>query len=118
MYAEFSDGMETVQSNIINFTGINDSYSLKEVYLNSYPNPFNPTTNIRYSLPKMVKNAKLSIFNIRGELVKEFPIDKQKSELIWNGTDKDDNAVASGLYLYRVEADNYQSEVKKMMLLK
>ena len=118
VYAEFSDGMETVQSNIINFTGINDSYSLKEVYLNSYPNPFNPTTNIRYSLPKMVKNAKLMIFNIRGELVKEFPIYKQRAEIIWNGTDKDNNAVASGLYLYRVVSDDYQSGVKKMMLLK
>ena len=90
----------------------------------NYPNPFNPITNIRYSLPKMVKNAKLMIFNIRGELVKEFPIYKQKAEVIWNGTDRHNNNVASGLYLYRIESVNRltglnnKSETKKMLLLR
>jgi len=88
--------------------------------LNSnYPNPFNPSTSIRYGLPAE-SNVRLQIYNILGQLVASLVNEKQPAgyqSVIWNAN------VASGIYFYRLEAVSATDgktfvDVKKMLLLK
>lgn len=85
----------------------------------NYPNPFNPTTTIEFDAPK-AGNAKLTISNIRGQVVRtllDAPITAGKQTLVWNGDDDRGQSVASGLYLYRLEMSG-QTRTKRMLLIK
>ncbi len=85
----------------------------------NYPNPFNPETTISFDMPKAA-NANLSIYNVKGQLVKTL-FDGQakfgRNELVWNGTDNNGSSVSTGLYFYRLSA-NGKVESRKMMLMK
>jgi hypothetical protein len=85
----------------------------------NYPNPFNPTTTISFSLPAAGK-AKIEVFNILGNLVAT-PFDGTAqsglNEVVWDGRNSNGETVSSGIYFYRLSADNY-NETKKMTLLK
>lgn len=89
-----------------------------ELYQNE-PNPFNPETAIRYDLP-VPGHVRLEIFNILGQKVVTLVdrhMDAGAHRVIWNGTDRDGNTVASGIYLYRLSAGT-ETARRKMMLLK
>jgi len=101
---------------------INEKLSLVpekfELYQN-YPNPFNPNTEIGFALPE-ASHVKLEIYNIAGRRVATLVDEclEANSYLIeWNGTDYNGQSVASGVYLYRLDAGQYV-ETKKMILLK
>ncbi len=85
----------------------------------NYPNPFNPSTTIQYDLPKG-ENVKLKVYDILGRevatLVDAFQ-DAGTYKAQWNGRNNNDEALASGIYLYSFEAGSYKS-VKKMIYLK
>ncbi len=84
------------------------------------PNPFNPSTTIAYALPASA-TVKLKIYNVAGQLVKTLVNHKQDAgqyELQWNGTNEQNRAVAGGVYLYQLEADNKTIAGKRMVLLK
>lgn len=85
----------------------------------NYPNPFNPTTNIKFNIPS-ASNVKLSVYNVKGQLVKTL-VDNNlpagEHHVSWNGVDNNNNSVASGVYFYKLEA-NGQSEMRKMLLMK
>ncbi len=85
----------------------------------NYPNPFNPTTSISFSLAK-AGQATLKIYNTKGQLVKTL-INTEKSSgnhtVVWNGMNNEGKAVSSGIYFYRLDAPGY-SKTRKMMLLK
>ena len=99
------------------YTGILDEFSnspYKYELSQNYPNPFNPTTKIKYDLPKSVK-VKIEVFNLLGQKIetlinKPMPAGSHKVEF----TAKD---LPSGVYLYRIEAGEFQ-QVKKMILLR
>ena len=96
-------------------TGIPKAYQLFQ----NYPNPFNPETQIRYDLP-VSGHVKLSIYNILGQRVKVLVDEIQDAghkSVIWDGKDNGDKEVASGIYFYKIRAENYQ-KTKKMVLLK
>ncbi len=85
----------------------------------NYPNPFNPTTCIRYSLAQDAY-TELTIYNVRGQLVRTLVSEPQKAgshEITWYSTDDNRKSVASGVYLYKFKAGDY-SRVRKMLLLK
>ncbi len=86
----------------------------------NYPNPFNPSTKIRYALPKDNMKVQLSIFDVSGREVVKL-VNRVESgadhEVLWNGKNKAGQDVASGVYFYKLKADN-QEAVKKMVLLK
>lgn len=70
-----------------------------------YPNPFNPTTSIRFAV-QTPTSVKLQIFNLRGELVRTLANgDFQRGvyERVWNGRDHTGNLSASGIYFYRLQ---------------
>jgi hypothetical protein len=83
------------------------------------PNPFNPTTEISYAIPEAA-HVSLEVFNVVGQKVKTLVDDYQSAgryRVQWTGTDDHENSLASGVYLYRLNADTF-SDCKKMMLLK
>ncbi|MGD8778853.1 MAG: T9SS type A sorting domain-containing protein [Ignavibacteria bacterium] len=90
--------------------GLPTEFSLKQ----NYPNPFNPTTVIRYGLPQEA-NVVLKIYNILGEEVKTLVNTVQQAG--WHEINFDASKLTSGLYIYRIEAQDFV-EVKKMMLIK
>ena len=83
------------------------------------PNPFNPTTTIRFSLPSSERVA-LAVYNANGALVRTLVNDvKERGDhnITWDGRDMSGNPVSSGVYFYRLSAGKF-SESKKMVLLK
>ncbi len=86
---------------------------------NAFPNPFNPNTNIRYSL-KEVGKVKIEIYNMKGQKIKTFTQEHNSPgyyQVSWDGRDENGRSVASGIYLYRLTTANYTS-AKKMVLAK
>ena len=88
--------------------------------LRNYPNPFNPTTTISFSTKENFTNAKINIYNSKGQKVKTLLNDQMPAgehKIVWNGDDNLGNPVSTGLYYYRLSTDD-NTEIKKMMLLK
>ncbi len=84
----------------------------------NYPNPFNSTTKIRYDLASNGK-VKIKIYNLLGEEVMTLVDATQVTgtyEVLWNGKNDKGGDVASGLYLYRIQAGNFVQS-KKLVLL-
>jgi hypothetical protein len=86
----------------------------------NYPNPFNSSTVIEFALPVRAK-VNISIFNVLGQRVKTVVDDEYEAGRYmadWDGTSENGQAVASGMYFYKIEADNKYSNTKKLMILK
>jgi hypothetical protein len=85
----------------------------------NYPNPFNPTTTINYSIPNDT-DVSLSIYNVKGQKVTTLVNGNQIAgsyNAVWNGTDDKNNKVSSGIYFYKITAGE-KTEMKKMVLMK
>lgn len=96
-------------------TEIPTRYSLHQ----NFPNPFNPNTTIKFDLPK-ARLVNLSIYNIKGQLVKTLvsrKLDAGFHSINWNGTDSFGKLVATGVYFYKIEAGSFR-QIQKMTLLK
>ncbi len=116
----------TVPVNLtVTATGVNGNLPTATELTGNYPNPFNPTTNIQFSL-KTDSKVSLSIYNIRGQKVKTLVEDSMPAgyhSVIWNGKDESGKSVSSGVYFSRFDTsdrnngDKYTS-VKKVILLK
>ncbi|MBM4399342.1 MAG: T9SS type A sorting domain-containing protein, partial [Candidatus Cloacimonetes bacterium] len=85
----------------------------------NYPNPFTNSTIIRYSLSKTSETS-LSVYNIKGELVRTLVKSEQKSgkyQIEFNGLDNKSRALPSGVYFYRLAAGR-QTITHKLVILK
>jgi hypothetical protein len=85
----------------------------------SWPNPFNPTATIEYSLPR-AGELTIRIFNVRGELVRtlfEGRVTQSTGRVVWDGTDGSGRAVSSGVYFYQVKSADREA-FRKMTLVK
>ncbi len=104
-------------------TGINDGnlgVVAEEFALeNNYPNPFNPSTTIEFSVP-MASEVTLFIYNTLGQKVRTL-VDKNmpngKHSVVWNGRNDAGHTLPTGLYFYTLRAEN-TSLTKKMLLIK
>ena len=90
--------------------GIPERFSLEQ----NFPNPFNPVTQIKYSLAKD-EFVKITVYDILGQNVATLVNNNQKAGRYY--IDFDGTNFASGLYLYKIEAGSF-TDVKKMMLVK
>jgi hypothetical protein len=85
----------------------------------NFPNPFNPTTTIAYSIPQN-SEVKLTIYNLTGRQIINL-VQGQISAGIyfvnWDGTNDTGHPVSSGLYLYTIETENFRA-MKKMIYMK
>jgi len=86
----------------------------------NYPNPFNPSTTISFSIPKESK-VEITIYNIRGQKVRTVLKDNMGKGIyntIWNGKDSSGKEVGSGVYFYKLNVDGKTCAIKKCLLLK
>jgi hypothetical protein len=99
--------------------GLPRTYSLDQ----NYPNPFNPSTSIGYALP-VASSVSITIYDVTGRLIArpfEGEQDAGRHSILWHGRNLQGNNVASGLYLYKLEASSGGGTVvlsRKMLLLK
>ncbi len=85
----------------------------------NYPNPFNPTTVISYQLSK-ASNIELTIYNQLGQEVRTLVSGRQSAathHVQWDGRDNVGKQVVSGVYLYRLRADEFV-QARKMVVLR
>jgi hypothetical protein len=85
----------------------------------NHPNPFNPSTEISFSLP-VASNVRLDVFNIMGQTVATLVngnLQAGKHSVVWNGKSSAGETAASGVYFYKIEAAGF-TDVKKMLLMK
>jgi hypothetical protein len=97
---------------------------IPEINLSNYPNPFNPTTEIRFQISDFseIESAAIEIYNLKGQRVKTIPINSSTLQLInsitWNGTDDNFKPVSSGVYYYKLSVNGKTEAVRKCLLLK
>jgi CotH kinase protein/Lamin Tail Domain/Secretion system C-terminal sorting domain/Dockerin type I domain len=88
------------------------------ITLSNYPNPFNPSTTISFSLTtKSTENTKLIIYNLKGQQIRKFSIFNFQSSIVWDGTDQTNKSVSSGIYFYKLKSGNLE-QTNKMILMK
>jgi len=91
----------------------------------NYPNPFNPSTTIAYSLPEK-SSVVVKIYDLQGREINSFAVGEQSAgyqHIVWNGTNEIGNPLSSGVYIYRVMASSLGdgktfAKSAKMLLLK
>ncbi len=85
----------------------------------NFPNPFNPETTIRYGVPKTA-HVRLIIFNLRGQVVRTL-VDEQQTAgfhgVKWDGLSDSGEKLASGVYVYRLKAEQFV-QTRQMLMLK
>jgi hypothetical protein len=138
-YQPFSIGFEIIADRDtlvdVSMSVVGDNDVVETPYmsslLGSYPNPFNPSTTIVFSVgafPSTLEgvgggsnqSVHIDIYNIKGQKIRQlvdgiYTVGTHK--VVWNGLDDSGTAVSSGVYFYRMKTEGY-SETKKMMLLK
>lgn len=111
----WEDNTRTLYS-YVNITGVEDDLSIIKSFSlsNNYPNPFNPSTTIKYSIPEQ-SNVSIKVFDVIGREVSTLLNKKQQQgnyEVEFDGS-----YLPSGIYFYRLQAGDFV-ETKKMILLK
>ena len=84
----------------------------------NYPNPFNPSTIIPYQLP-MAAQVRLEVFNVLGQRVATLVNEERPAgfhAVVWDATNAADQAVAAGVYMYRLTAGGEQ-HTRRMVLI-
>lgn len=132
VFVEWSDGGELVHEVVIpdgdvtytahyaDPTAVDDPPErLVNALIQNHPNPFNPSTTIRFSLER-AGHARLVIYDTAGRPVRTLVdrrMDAGAQAVPWDGRDDDDHEVASGVLYYRLEAGEFV-QTKKMVLLR
>ncbi|MBC8346449.1 MAG: T9SS type A sorting domain-containing protein [Candidatus Marinimicrobia bacterium] len=109
------------QANVNHKGGIPETFSIYQ----NHPNPFNPTTMIKYSLPE-ASSVSLDIYDLLGSEIFGWSNNREDAgykQVTWNGKDHNGNAVPAGIYIYKLTAKSLENgqiftENKKMVLLK
>ena len=124
-----TDGFDTVKVNgddrvvYINryeYLNIEDEGVPTEFALHdNYPNPFNPTTTLRFDLPE-ISDVTLTIYNMLGQKVRTFDYQNTSAgyhSVTWNATNDYGDPVGAGVYLYQLQTKDFV-KTRKMILLK
>ena len=87
--------------------------------LPNQPNPFNPETKITYQLPRSCY-VRLQVYNSLGQMIRTL-VDQNQTvgtfSTVWNGRNSGHELVSSGIYIFKIEADEY-TMARKMLLLR
>lgn len=119
--AIYEDGQESEPSNTVMVevtSNGNNTIPLVTKLHGNYPNPFNPTTNIRFDLAKDTQ-VLLQVYNMKGQIVKtlvDYVMNTGKYDIEWNGKDDSGKSVASGMYFYRIRTADYRANGKCVLL--
>ena len=116
-------GMESDPSETVEYESVNadeDIIPLITELHGNYPNPFNPTTTISFSVAQNSDFVNLEIYNIKGQKVKQLIneiLPAGRHVKAWNGKDEKGKQAASGIYFYKMKSGDFQQS-RKMLLLK
>jgi hypothetical protein len=114
-YADCGSGDIFLPVHEYEWVNLPEKYALDQ----NSPNPFNPTTKIEFALPHS-GDVTLDVFNVLGQKVTTL-VDEHLNagfkSVEWDGTDALGNEVSSGVYLYRINVNDF-SATRKMLLLK
>ena len=130
VFPDFNLGGRT-QDNIIYFDNIsfysnsvgvdnrNETFPQGFALEQNFPNPFNPTTTLRFDLPE-VNDVTLTIYNMLGQKVRTFNYQNTSAgyhSITWDATNDLGEQVGAGVYLYQLQAKDFV-KTRKMVLLK
>ena len=104
---------------LVTFKGTDIPQFTHEYRMKHFPNPVQSTTEIKYSLPRN-ERVNISIYNVRGQLVKTLVNGQEESGLhkkSWDGTDLCGKCVTNGVYMYILSTDN-KVLTRKMLLMR
>ena len=126
IYAYLADGDDGLY--ILQFDPLEEPTGVEEIEIRAprmyhlaqnHPNPFNPETTISYDIVK-TGTVRLSIYALTGQLVRTL-VDGERPAgsyfVTWDGTDDTGQGVASGVYLCRMETEEYRA-VRKLVLIR
>ena len=115
VFGEYAIGWENVLTNVGDVAEIPQEFVLFE----NYPNPFNPTTNIRFNLAKQ-SSIEIRVYDISGRLIRTLVRDSKMvagiHEIKWNGLADDGMPIASGMYLCQFVTPDLNKTIKMMLI--
>ena len=112
--------MQQVRAAVVDYMRTSLGVAMRFELEQNWPNPFNPSTAIRFTLPETVPTARLRIVNTLGQIVweREFgALAAGPCTATWDGRTTAGAAVSSGVYIYELTAGGYRS-AKRMTLIK
>jgi len=113
--SEYSDPVSVALLSLLDVNGLPENYTLHQ----NFPNPFNPTTTLRYDLPEDAMTT-ITVYDMMGRLVQTLVSGNKSAgyhSLKWDATNKYGSPVSAGVYIYSIQAGNHR-DIKKMILLK
>jgi len=125
-YNEYIDTTMTIEPDMITFVELYTDYDPQSLdpspqennfSISNHPNPFYDETSIQYSFPKHTTGT-ITIFNSKGQKVKDIPVSPTENYIIWTGLDKNNKKVPSGVYFYQLESENKTLASGKMLYLR
>ena len=102
-------------------TGVDNNMVSSTKLFGNYPNPFNPTTTISFETANLHENARIEIYNLKGQKVKQLisnQVSAGQHSVIWDGTDFNDQPIGSGIYFYKLIVNGKTKAMNKCLLLK
>jgi len=117
-----TDGNESLSFVLNEFTSIDESNDEvpKIEKAGNFPNPFNPSTNIFFSLDTDYQHVTVDIYNLKGRKIRSLLndiLDKGNHTVVWDGCDYSGETVSSGIYFLRISTPDFETS-KRMILLK
>ena len=112
--------IEKIDETIVSVDDSNLNKIKYQLQLTNYPNPFNPTTTISFSID-IDSKVVLTIFNIKGQKIKTLANNEFISgfhSIIWDGFNESGDSVSSGVYLYKLNVNGKNEAMNKCLLLK
>jgi hypothetical protein len=113
--SEYSDPVSVALLSLLDVNGLPENYTLHQ----NFPNPFNPTTTLRYDLPEDAMTT-ITVYDMMGRLVQTLVSGNKSAgyhSLKWDATNRYGSPVSAGVYIYSIQAGNHR-DIKKMILLK
>ncbi|MFC1541782.1 cohesin domain-containing protein [Candidatus Latescibacterota bacterium] len=99
-------------------TGISTEIPVEFSLNQNFPNPFNPTTTISFSIPRS-SNVEIKIYNVLGRYVTTLAsgaYEPGNYSIVWDATDMNGNLVSNGMYFCTINAADYHSTTKMMFM--
>ncbi len=113
--SDASDAVSLTSMSVDGGAGVPDVFALHQ----NFPNPFNPVTNIRFDVPEN-SMVSMAIYDLLGHKVRtliNYEMNAGFHSIQWNGTNDHGNPLASGMYIYRINAGEFHA-VKKLVFMK
>jgi FlgD Ig-like domain len=120
----YAIGRYNIQEYSCDYVSVDDhQIPVFNVQLSNHPNPFNPSTEIRFQLSDIGKQQTvvLSIYNIKGQKVRQLVRDQLSAgqhSIIWDGENSNNQSVSTGVYFYQLELDGKPIASRKCLMLK